>query len=214
MLKIIDRHSLKIEIFVLSLFTFLINFNLFLGENPNSNFIFYPDKVVSGQWWRLITSPFVHSSLYHLTLDFSAFIILYIIIGEIQFKQRFAVFLGAIAGSILIGSAFSIAVSSIGLCGLSGVAHGLMAVAALIIISKNKKIIGVIILFVIITKVIFECTTGNVFFLSMHHGACGIPIAGSHGGGVIGALFIYALLKISSKKKCLRSINGTAINQN
>ena len=35
-------------------------------------FAFLPDAVWAGEWWRLVTPPFVHVSPYHLLLDAAA----------------------------------------------------------------------------------------------------------------------------------------------
>src|SRR5690348_16262975 len=43
---------------------------------------FQPEAVRAGQWWRLLTHPFVHITWYHLLLDGVAFFILYHSLSE------------------------------------------------------------------------------------------------------------------------------------
>ncbi|MHC4385996.1 MAG: rhomboid family intramembrane serine protease [Planctomycetota bacterium] len=54
----------------------VLNAPLFTGSFSDS-LIYLPEKVAQGQFYRLLTHPFVHISLYHLVLDGAAFLILY-----------------------------------------------------------------------------------------------------------------------------------------
>src|SRR5688572_15031172 len=55
----------------------LILLNIPFSEGWKSNFTLFPQALESGEWWRLLTFPWVHISFYHLLLDASAFILLY-----------------------------------------------------------------------------------------------------------------------------------------
>src|SRR6478735_2634518 len=48
-----------------------------LFGSPSGTMMFRPDAVAAGEWWRLLTHPFVHVTWYHLLLDASAFFLLY-----------------------------------------------------------------------------------------------------------------------------------------
>ena len=63
----------------LLLFTALtLLLNLPLGRGSFSDALrFRPSAVGDGEWWRLLTHPFIHVSWYHLFLDGVAFFILY-----------------------------------------------------------------------------------------------------------------------------------------
>src|ERR1051325_3971744 len=56
----------------------LLLFNLpLLNGSFSDAFIFLPDAVRAGEWWRFLTHPFVHVSWLHLSLDGVAFVVLY-----------------------------------------------------------------------------------------------------------------------------------------
>lgn len=160
-----------------------------LGVPTHNALVFLPTAVADGQWWRLFTYPFVHASLYHLALDAGAFFLLYTGLSDRRTGRRLL--------SLMICNAFSLgtvvlttpAVETLGLCGLSGVGHGLMALSALEMAASDRgrddRRIGVVCLTLTVTKSIYEAVTGNVFF---DFGLCGTPLALSHAGGVLGGI--------------------------
>jgi hypothetical protein len=66
--------SMRFELSTLVVTIILLNLRLFSGTCP-VEWIFLPARVASGEWWRVVTHPFVHVSWYHLLLDASAFIL-------------------------------------------------------------------------------------------------------------------------------------------
>jgi rhomboid protease GluP len=83
------------------------------------------DEVLAGQWWRLVTSIFVHVDLYHL-LSNLCFLLLFGLIAETVFRRAGYLalwFLSGIAGSM--SQLIALSPNSYGY-GASGVAFGLV----------------------------------------------------------------------------------------
>jgi rhomboid family GlyGly-CTERM serine protease len=152
---------------------------------------FSPSAVAAGQWWRVITHPFVHVSWYHLLLDGSAFLLLY----QSLRGPRVAYVTAAGAGSLLASLWFWPAIGTTGLCGLSGIAHGLMAVSALEMIHQGERRVGWTCLALVAGKSIWEAATGQVVFSFLHFGLMGTPVAVCHLGGVVGGAAAFTLRK-------------------
>ena len=170
----------------------LLNLPLLKGS-WGSAFAFHPDLVRQGEWWRVLTFPFVHVSIYHLLLDAAAFFLLYSGLRDSKRVNRIALVAASALGSLLVSLFAAPEIYSVGLCGLSGVAHGLMAVSALEMMeNKNDRKLfwaGAISFLFVITKATWEAITGEVVFSQLHFGNLGTPIAVCHAGGILGALF-------------------------
>lgn len=172
----------------------LLNSHL-LGINDIRSFLFLPHAVGSGEWWRLLTFPFVHVSWYHLVLDVGAFVYLYSAIRQNMFDRLVHVVL---SGAFSLSAAYVLSpeVQTIGLCGLSGIDHGLMAAAALWMIrNKSDRRLGYTFLTLLITKCVYEMAVGDVFFSSIHLGLCGTPLVACHMGGVVGGMISFFLCR-------------------
>ena len=148
---------------------------------------FNPDAVAAGQWWRVLTHPFVHVSWYHLLLDGSAFVLLYRSLEQ----RRLSHLVAAGAGSLLASLWYWPTIGQTGLCGLSGMAHGLMAVSALEMIRRQDRL-GWLCLLLVAGKSIWEAVTGQVFFTWLHFGLMGTPVAVCHLGGVVGGMLVWS----------------------
>jgi rhomboid family GlyGly-CTERM serine protease len=172
--------------------------------------MFQPGAVQGGEWWRLLTHPFVHVTWYHLLLDGTAFLALYHSLIEASVVRRLTYVLAAGAGSLLIWWATVPGMSTGSLCGLSGIAHGLMAVSALELIASQPpgstgRRIGQISFLLVVGKAAMEAVRGRMFFTFLHFGLMGDPVAVSHAGGIIGGLFAMLLL---SRARHLRTLFG------
>jgi len=179
------------------IFLVMTNTHLVTG-NINGSLAFFPSAVGSGEWWRLVTHPFVHITWYHLLLDGVAFFLLY---GELN-TQRVSkkIFYVVICGtcSLITVLLTEPAIYSIGLCGLSGIAHGLMAISSLEMMREKESFkTGSILLSIVVVKSMYEALAGDVLFSFMHFGLCGSPIAVSHAGGVLGGLVAYYISRKS-----------------
>jgi rhomboid family GlyGly-CTERM serine protease len=158
-------------------------------------FLFLPDAVASGQWWRLLTFPFVHTSWYHLVLDVGAFLFLYSSIRQNNLMKIIHVFSSGFF-SLLAAYCFSPEIQAIGLCGLSGVDHGLLSITALEMIKKrNDSLLGYTCLVLVIAKSVYEVASGLALFSSIYLGLCGTPIVACHLGGVVGGVVSFFFVK-------------------
>ncbi len=172
--------------------------------------IFVPAAVNGGEWWRLLTHPFVHVTWYHLLLDAAAFFLLYHSLLEGKVARRLAFVLGSAVGSLLLSWLTTPAISTSGLCGLSGIAHGLMAVSAVEMMTTQPRHssgwrIGLITFAVVVGKAAYEAISGHVMFGFLHFGLMGNPIAVSHAGGIVGGLVVMltfaAVRQLSSTRR-------------
>jgi len=164
--------------------------------------IFQPAAVGGGEWWRLLTHPFVHVTWYHLLLDASAFFLLYNSLLEGGVARRLAFVLGGAAGSLLLSWLAAPAISTNGLCGLSGIAHGLMAVSAVEMMTNRPRDsvewrIGAATFAIVVGKAAFEAMTGRILFAFLYFGLVGDPVTVSHAGGIVGAMTAGLLFKFA-----------------
>ncbi len=173
-----------------------------LFGHASQEMIFRPDAVQNGQWWRLVTHPFVHLTWYHLLLDGTAFLSLYCSLLEKKILRRVGYVIAAAAGSLIVSWVASSATSERGLCGLSGIAHGLMAISALEMMSgdRTERKIGWITLALVVTKAAFEAATGRMFFGFLSFGLLGNPVAVSHAGGILGGLITMLGIRFLQQK--------------
>lgn len=194
-----ERSSTAAELTVFAAVLAVLNFPLIWGSFAGS-LIFLPDLVLAGEWWRIATHPFVHLSWYHLVLDAGAFLLLYGGIEERRRGRRLLTLIGCGAGSLGLSLATSPVIQSQGLCGLSGIAHGLMAFSALESLGSSKadrrgRTIGLLSFVVVTGKSALEMLQGHVFFEFLHFGLMGSPVPACHVGGVLAGTGMYVLFK-------------------
>jgi membrane associated rhomboid family serine protease len=139
---------------------------------------------------RLLTHPFVHVSGYHFLLDAAAFLALWSAIGG-RVQRRVACMLCAVAGALAASLAWSEVIWHVGLCGLSGAAHGLMLCGLLDALKMSRSgqvrvTLGVG-LSALIIKVAYELFAGQLAWSGWHPGDLGTPILECHLGGLLGA---------------------------
>ncbi|OGV68837.1 MAG: rhombosortase [Lentisphaerae bacterium RIFOXYB12_FULL_65_16] len=170
----------------------------FGGVSPVARWTFLPGYVLAGEWWRVITFPFVHVSGYHLLLDAGAFLGLYAMWEERSVWRR-VVLVGASCAGSLVGAACVAEFARLGLCGLSGAAHGLAALVALESIRAERRgrlarLTGWAVLVAVVAKSVTEAVSGQVIFSGLHPGSVGVPNPVCHLGGVVGALLAWVLV--------------------
>ncbi len=172
-----------------------LNLHLFGGSYTNLQ-IFFPDALRSGQWWRLFSHPFVHLTGYHLLLDAGAFFILYTGLQEKRMIRKLTIAFICGSFSLIAALCFTPDIETKGLCGLSGIAHGLMAYSGLELIHTRKSIwVGLFSFLLVFIKSTYEFINGEVVFTFMHMGLCGSPMAACHLGGVFGGLLCFLIFK-------------------
>lgn len=198
------------ELAAFALLIGLFNLPLLTGAF-STRFIFHPAAASSGEWWRVITHPFVHVSWYHLALDTAAFFLAYLELQQRQGRERLGLVAAAGAGSLLVALAASPLIVTQGLCGLSGIAHGLTAVVSLELLRRSddwaSRWSGLIGFAGVTGKSLFELVTGNVLFASWHLGWLGTPIAACHAGGILGAVTVWLLLPRDTKSSTLPGLD-------
>lgn len=175
-----------------------LNFPLLSGT-WNHALTFLPAAVEVGEWWRLLTFPFVHVSLYHLLIDGVAFLMLYSSLAEKSFFKRISVLGASATASLLVSLWTDPQVQTVGLCGLSGVGHGLMAICALeMMVAEEKaaRTFGYISFWLLLLKCILEALTGSLALDIVHFGSVGVPIVVCHAGGMLGALTAALMFKL------------------
>lgn len=183
----------------------LLNTPLFFGLSQPS-LMFFPSAIANGEWWRLTTHPFVHVSWYHLLLDATAFLVIYQGLMEKRLCFRLSYVAATAVGSLLTALWAAPVIEQLGFCGLSGVAHGLMAVSALewIVFSKNDKLVsrlGMLSFVIVITKCLWEAATNQPLVGFMHFSLMGTPIVVCHAGGVVGGVLAFASIKQEGKSR-------------
>lgn len=186
----------------------VLNTHILKGEFDASR-IFFPEAVMAGEWLRVVTHPFVHVGWYHLFLDAGAFFLLYTGLEEKR-KYLKVLFLSICgAGSIIASLIATPRIHVQGLCGLSGIGHGLMAITSLEMMQKKEtRWIGLISLLMVTLKSIYELLTGNVLF---HFGLCGSPLSACHIGGVIGGCVCYIIfgkIRYQLRPTTVNSLSG------
>lgn len=173
------------------------NLHIFTG-NITLDFVFLPGPAFSGEWHRFLTHPFFHVSWYHLLLDGGAFFLLYTGLEQKRFGVKLLYIVVCGAFSLMLVIFCSPLVDTIGLCGLSGIAHGLMVISGLEMVErKETRTIGFISILITVAKGIYEFITGHVLFSFLQFDMCGIPIAICHTGGIMGGFFVYFLILFS-----------------
>jgi rhomboid family GlyGly-CTERM serine protease len=179
------------ELILWTLLLLLINYPLFYGS-INDTLRYLPDSLNQGQWWRIITYPLVHLSWYHFALDAGAFLMLYQGLFEKRPIRKLALLALCSSTSLILGIWMG-AVQAVGLSGLSGIAHGLMAFSSLeaLRLHGRSRLWGFMGLLIVVGKSLYELAVGHVIFEFMHLGLCGYPVAACHAGGVLGGLIAF-----------------------
>ena len=188
----IRPRQIELTAFIVALLA--ANFMLLLGRVCEP-LIFFPSQLTAGEWWRTITFPFVHVSGYHLLLDAGAFLFLYHGLQETSPRRRLLYVAACAAGSL--GASLISSPLTNGLCGLSGIAHGLMAISALEIMRSDDRTLrnaGIICFLIVTLKSLYEGFTGQIAFNFLHFGSIGNAVAICHAGGILGGITCYAVL--------------------
>jgi rhomboid family GlyGly-CTERM serine protease len=187
----------QIETLLWLILLLVCNYSLLQGHVSES-FIFDPKRVANGEWHRIFLAPFTHVSWYHLGLDGAAFMLLWNGLQEKTFWGRYVYLFGCWVGSMVLPLTFSTNVYTIGLCGLSGISHGLFVVIALEIIYHQSSGIARMLskgfMAGLLAKTGGEILWGEKVMSVLHFGDIGTPIVTSHLGGIIGGSLAFGLM--------------------
>ena len=199
----------KIELTLITILLILTNYHLAAGSADNP-FIYRPELSGIHGIFALILHPLVHVSAYHLILDAGAFLALWSGINA-ALSRRITCMITSAAASFFSVLVFSPDSITAGFCGLSGIAHGLMAVFCLEM-AQDKSLRPAALTGLMLTgaKAGFETLAGHGLFNAMHMGLCGTPVPASHFGGVMGGIAAFALIHMLQNNN-LKSINHVNI---
>lgn len=202
-LRCIGRARPETGVFLLLLL--FLNWPLIRG-GVLSSLVFTPASVAAGEWWRLVMHPFVHVSWYHLLLDAGAFFALYESLHETNVWRRLGYVVAAAVGSVGISCLAAPALNQTGLCGLSGIGHGLMALTALELMTRPgtvtwERTLGGITLALVVMKAAWEAVSGHAFLSCLHFGLMGAPVAVSHAGSMLGVIALFAVFRAGSSRR-------------
>lgn len=157
--------------------------------------IFDLNAFISGKWWLVVSYPFVHASWYHFLLDVGAFFLLYTGLETQRISERLLYTAGCGLCSFIASVLFAPELQRLGLGGISGVAHGLVAVAALEMIASGKYTQqGWVCLIIVVFKSLYEIIAGKMLFSFLLFGMCGTPLVAAHIGGVVGGVAAFVFL--------------------
>lgn len=197
--------SLKRLEFGFWLFLLVLCNRFLFGGQMSARYVFVPELVMNGQWYRAVLSPFTHVSCYHLILDAAAFLLLWNGLERMPWSGRWACLGGCWAGSLAMPLVWSSQIYERGLCGLSGIAHGLFAVTALEMLmdrdSKQSRVLGGVLFAGLLAKISLEIASGGGVMSNLHFGNVGVPIVTSHLGGLVGGSVVYCILHILWRRK-------------
>lgn len=185
------------EVWIFAVLLLACNTHLLTGSAP-AGFCVLSGAPSPGSLIRILAHPFVHVSWYHLALDAGAFFLLYTGLRQKSAIVRLGFVSACAAGSLGLSLVLSPLVRAGGLCGLSGIAHGLMAIAALEMLAGKERVPGALCLGLVILKSAFEVLSGDVLFASLHIGAIGSAVPAAHLGGVLGGIAAFAAAKVFS----------------
>ncbi|HEX8866964.1 MAG TPA: rhomboid family intramembrane serine protease [Lentzea sp.] len=151
-----------------------------------------PELTAQGEWWRVVTSGFMHFGLIHLALNMA---VLYVVgqhvereLGKVRFSAVY--FLSLLGGS---ASAFFFGTVCQQLAGASGAVFGLMG-ALLILWKRQRRDISTIVVVVGINLV------SNLF--------TNASLLGHLGGFVIGGLLTLAMVRAPQQNRNLYQIGA------
>src|SRR5690625_4153209 len=148
----------------------------------------YNPYMIDGEWWRLVSSMFLHIGFLHLAMNIVAFYYLGVAVERIYVSSRFLIiyFLAGIAGS-LTSFTFAMNVSA----GASGAIFGLF---------------GALLFFGIVHKKVFFQTMGrNIITIVAINIVLGFVIPqidiGAHLGGLIAGFIASAIVYLPREKR-------------
>ena len=132
-------------------------------QNNMALFVFDRTAVIEGEWWRLLTAHFTHSSASHALWDVLAFTGVTLWLSQHSIKHMLAsVFVGIVVVDILLFSPYA---SIDYYCGLSGILFCPLLLVCYHFLQVNRAVVGALPLLVVCIKVIWEVYFQNTLFV-------------------------------------------------
>ena len=134
--------------FLIGLNVVLYVFTLLSGDRLVVEYGMFGAAVASGEWWRLMTAPFLHAGLWHVGLNMLALWVLGGVVEPLLGRWRFvAVYLVSALG----GTVTSYALTGPGVIsvGASGAVFGLLGSTLVVMRRLNRDVSGVVVLLLI-----------------------------------------------------------------
>lgn len=135
-------------------------------------------RVFDGQWWRLVTGPFVHATWGHLARDL-ALVGIAGVAYEGPLASRKLLLFGV--GIVLPGLVVLATADVQWYCGLSGLSHAMLAAALSYEFMRRRGTARVIVLALCViaaAKPVYELVTGApAFAMSLGEGVVQVPLA-------------------------------------
>ena len=173
----------------------LFNYPILSGDYLRAG-IFLPEQVAAGQWWRVFTYHFVHLTWWHFLFDAGAFVILYRGLAQTSQWKKMSYVAVCGLGSLVFGMLAIPGSGAEGLCGLSGTAHGLMAISGLECMTARDsdpvvKRVGFVCFALVVIKSMWEAVAGKVLLEIFFFGMMGVPLALCHAGGTLTGILVF-----------------------
>ena len=167
------------------------------GEEAARELLRYQrDKILDGEWWRLISGHLVHLGWSHLWLNLLGWVLIAWLFGpDYRWKQWLWI---AGAGILTIGAGFLILDPQLEwYVGLSGLLHTAMIAGVLAWVKEGDRI-AVVALLILVAKLVWEQVAGPV---PMTAEAAGGPVVvNAHLYGAIGGA-VSAIIILFHKRK-------------
>ena len=140
--------------------------------------------VAAGELWRLLTSSIVHLGPRHLVLNLAALVALWALAPDTLRGRRGAV--AILGGALGVGLGLYALAPAVGwYVGVSGVLHGLLAIAARDLI-RARDALGIPLALLLVAKLAWESAAGPLPYTAAAAGGPVIVVAHLH--GTLGAL--------------------------
>ncbi len=127
------QHSLLVVIVAV-----IACFAYFFDQSINNLFVYQYQLIREGELWRLFTGHFLHTNVFHLLLNLSALLLLWLLHGQFYTLKNYSL-LFLISALICSAGLFYFSPDIKQYVGLSGVLHGIFVFGALMDIRWGDK---------------------------------------------------------------------------
>ncbi|MFB1050358.1 rhomboid family intramembrane serine protease [Paraliobacillus sp. JSM ZJ581] len=158
----------------------------------------YNPAIINGEWWRIISSMFLHIGMLHVFMNMLALHVVGNVVERIYGNMRFLI-IYFVSG--IIGGVTSFALSPQVAAGASGAIFGLFG--ALLYFGMNHK------------RIFFQTMGWNVIGVIGFNIVFGLAVPqidnGAHIGGLLGGFLAAAMVYFPKKKQLLKQIGASIV---